>query len=345
MTMFKRKFSLFLILSFLFSGLSNAAGNISVSARLDSVNLLMGNLMTLHLEVVSNEGKPGGFTLFQHKDKGPGYVAVCGDSVELGTDYKIDTVALGSGKVQFNYSVPVQAFDSGTYTLPPFVYKSGTDSASSNRLTFNVIPVNVTADDEISPLASVAEPDGKRFYDWVPDWIIDFWWIFIIIVIAICLSFWAMRKYKSGELPQILSKPVQTPWDEALSALSVLKERKLWEQGMEKEYFTQLTDILRVYLFKRFGINAMEMTTRQIMDMIYSSEFKDKKDYVKQILNVADFVKFAKVRPLPADSVSAYENAVKFVKETIPADEKVLDSTKEEKESDSKNTEGGGEKS
>lgn len=89
---------------------------------------------------------------------------------------------------------------------------------------------------------------------------------------------------------------------------------------MEKEYFTDLTDILRSYLYERFGINAMEMTTRQIMDKIYESDLKDKKDYVKQILNVADFVKFAKVRPLPADSIAAYENAKKFVEETIPAE-------------------------
>ena len=310
--------ALIFISIFLLGWFNSFSAPIQVSARLDSVNLLMGNLMTLHLEVVQNEGTKGQFKIFSNIDSSRGFVPVCGDSVELRTDYTVDTSSLGSGKIQLNYSVPVQAFDSGTYTLPQFVYISGNDSAASNHLTFNVVPVNVTAEDEISPFAPVAEPDGKKFYDWVPDWIIDFWWVFIIIVLAICLLLWAMNKYKKGGLPQILSRPVISPWDEALSALSNLKERKLWEQGMEKEYFTELTDILRVYLFKRFGINAMEMTTRQIMDIIYASDFKDKKDYVRQILNVADFVKFAKVRPLPADSISAYDNAVKFVKETIP---------------------------
>lgn len=97
---------------------------------------------------------------------------------------------------------------------------------------------------------------------------------------------------------------------------------------MEKEYFTELTDILREYLFARFGINAMEMTTRQIMDKIYESDLRDKRDYVKQILNVADFVKFAKVRPLPADSIAAYDNAEKFIEETIPQEK----NEKEDKE-------------
>ena len=131
-------------------------------------------------------------------------------------------------------------------------------------------------------------------------------------------------------MPFVSPKPLPKPWEIALESLQRLKTRKLWEQGLEKDYFTELTDILREYLYGRFGINAMEMTTRQIMDKIYESDLRDKRDYVKQILNVADFVKFAKVRPLPADSIAAYDNAVKFVEETIPVETPGEDKTKGE---------------
>lgn len=293
--------------------------NLSISAKLDSVNLLMGNVNTLHLEVVENEGTQGRLSIFQQIDRARGYATVCGDSVELSTNYTVDTTALGSGRVQLNFAIPVQAFDSGTYTLPRFVYYAGKDSALSNQLTFNVYPVNVTADDPIAGYSSVVEPDGKRFYDFLPDWLLDFWWVWLIIFLAICIFLWGMRNFKGkASLPFIAPKPMPKPWEIALGSLQRLKTRKLWEQGMEKEYFTDLTDILRAYLFERFGINAMEMTTRQIMDKIYESDLRDKRDYVKQILNVADFVKFAKVRPLPADSIAAFDNAVKFVEETIP---------------------------
>ncbi|MCH5233244.1 MAG: hypothetical protein J1E78_06345, partial [Muribaculaceae bacterium] len=180
--------------------------------------------------------------------------------------------------------------------------------------------------------APVVEPDGKSFFDPVPDWLLDFWWLWLIIFLAVALLLWSMKRFGKKGLPMLLSKPEQTAWEKALSQLKTLKEEKLWEQGMEKEYFTRLTDILRSYLFERFGINAMEMTTRQIMDRIMASDFKDKKDYVRQILNVADFVKFAKVRPLPADSITAYDNALKFVEETIPQKE----------ESQTENTESSG---
>lgn len=167
----------------------------------------------------------------------------------------------------------------------------------------------------------------------MPDWILDFWWVFLIIVLAICAGLYTMRNLPKKGIPFITPKPQPKPWEIALGSLQRLKSRKLWEQGMEKEYFTDLTDILRNYLFERFGINAMEMTTRQIMDKIYESDLRDKRDYVKQILNVADFVKFAKVRPLPADSIAAYENAKKFIEETIPV--------QKEEESENGTKEGG----
>ena len=311
-----------LILFFcLIIGIANtqAASGLSISAKLDSVNLLMGNLTTLHLEIVENQGDKGRLTIFQEIDRARGYATVCGDSVELRTSYKVDTLELGSGKIQINYAIPVQAFDSGTYTLPKFVYYVGRDSAVSKPLTFNVYPVNVKADDPIAGYASVQEPDGKSIFDWIPDWLFDFWWLWLIIFLAICVFLYGMKNYKRKGIPFIAPKVMPKPWEIAMGSLQRLKSRKLWEQGLEKEYFTELTNILRAYLFDRFGINAMEMTTRQIMDKIYESDLRDKKDYVRQILNVADFVKFAKVRPLPADSIAAYENAIKFVEETIPA--------------------------
>ncbi len=326
-----RRFKTILIALTFLCTLNFASAKVTVTAKLDSVNLLMGNMTTLGLEVVQDKGKPGGFPMFRNVDPSLGYVGVCGDSIELRTSFKADTVELGSGRIQINYKVPLQAFDSGTYRLPEFVYVSESDTARSNALTLQVVPVKVTADDPIAGFAPVAEPEGKKFFDFVPDWLADFWWIIIIAVVAIAAFIWAMRRYKK-EGTVLKKKPEPTPYETAMKNLRELKARNLWEQGMEKEYFTRLTDILRIYLDKRFGINAMEMTTREIMDRLYESDVKDKRDYVRQILSVADFVKFAKVRPLPADNIAAYENAVKFVEETKP--EPIADDSDKEKDVD-----------
>ncbi|MDE6144256.1 MAG: cell wall anchor protein, partial [Muribaculaceae bacterium] len=254
-------------------------------------------------------------------------------------------VEVGSGRIQINYKVPLQAFDSGTYRLPAFVYVSESDTARSNVLTLQVVPVKVSAEDPIAGFAPVAEPEGKRFYDVVPDWLADFWWVIILALLAVAAVVWALRRYKK-EGTVLKKKPEPTPYEEAIRNLRELKTRNLWEQGMEKEYFTRLTDILRIYLDKRFGINAMEMTSREIMDCLYDSDVKDKRDYVRQILSVADFVKFAKVRPLPADNIAAYDNAVRFVEETKPVvvDENGAPKDSVEKGSAKNPVEKGGEK-
>lgn len=311
----KKKYILSLLL--LLIAMLPARAAIQVKASLDSVNLLMGNITTLRLEAVQDKGKPGGFTIFRNADPQKGYVGVCGDSVELRTSFKIDTVELGSNRIQLNYNIPVQAFDSGSYRLPEFVYVSESDSARSNALTLNVIPVKATADDPIAGFARVADPENPSVFDNVPDWLADWWWLILLVVAAAAAAWWAVRRYKK-EGTVLRKKPEPTPYETAIRKLKELKAKNLWEQGREKEYFTDLTDILRIYLDRRFGINAMEMTSREIMEHLYNSDVKDKRDYIRQILSVADFVKFAKVRPLPADNIAAYDNAVKFVEETKP---------------------------
>lgn len=327
------------------TGVTSLSAKVSVTARLDSVDLLMGKLTTLSLEVVQDKGKPGGFPMFRDADPSKGYVGICGDSIELRTSYKADTLELGSGRIQINYSVPLQAFDSGTYRLPQFVYVSESDSARSNALTLNVVPVNVTAEDPIAGFAPVADPENPSLLDAVPDWIYNYWWVLLLLLLAVAATIWGVKRYKK-EGTVLKKKPEPSPYQVAITQLRELKGKNLWEQGMEKEYFTRLTEILRVYLDRRFGINAMEMTSREIMDHLYNSDVKDKRDYIRQILSVADFVKFAKVRPLPADNIAAYENAVRFVEETKPepvvsADGASPKNDEDKKDSDNSKQKGG----
>ena len=117
------------------------------------------------------------------------------------------------------------------------------------------------------------------------------------------------------------------PYELAMQALTRLKSEKLCENGHEKEYYTRLTEILRTYLEQRFGINAMEMTSTQIMQQVSRhDETRPSAGLMKQILEMADFVKFAKVRPLPDDNVKSFTMATRFVEDTKPV-EKPADDT------------------
>lgn len=296
-----------------------SAAYVKISARMDSLQVLMGKMASMKVEVTRQAGAPGIFPQF-HGIPEDGYASFLNDSVEMRRPRLIDSV-VRDGKEILSYDIPVQVFDSGAYQLTQILYVSGGDTARSASIPLKVYPVNVTANDSIAPFAPVLEPEGSSVLDWVPDFIYDYWWIIIELLLAVAAFLWAMRRYKK-EGTILPPKPLPSPYTQAISRLRSLHDRKLWENGMEKEYFTDLTDILRVYLFRRFGINAMEMTSRQIMETLSANpNIKDKRAYMRNILNMADFVKFAKVRPLPADNVAAYDDAVMFVEETKPTPE------------------------
>lgn len=127
-------------------------------------------------------------------------------------------------------------------------------------------------------------------------------------------------------------KPIP-PYNLAIRDLTQLRDENLCERGEEKQFYTRLTDILRIYLAGRFGINALEMTSTQIMDALRNNEeTRNSESMMQQILEIADFVKFAKVRPLPEDNKMAMDSAVAFVEKTKPVEqpEKTDDSPQKE---------------
>lgn len=294
------------------------AAPISLKAKLDSVQLLMGNMTMLNLELVVEKGTKGELPLFREVAK-EGFVGINGDSIELRGVAKLDTIDLGTGRQQINYSVPLQSFDSGVYVLPRFEYIAGKDTVFSNNLVLKVVPVIVGDNESISGFMPVEEPLNVSIFDQLPDWLYDYWWIIVIILLMIGAIIYLIVRFKQTGSLNLVKKKELLPHEVALFNLEKLKNKKLWEQGMEREYFTELTEILRIYLQSRFRINAMEMTTHQIVEMLGSSaEISDKKEYVKQILDVADFVKFAQLRPLPSENTEAFDNAIRFVNETKP---------------------------
>ncbi|MCM1489295.1 MAG: hypothetical protein NC095_00485 [Muribaculum sp.] len=297
-----------------------SAAEVKVTASLDSASIMMGRIDTLRLIVDRDADMQGVFPLLNKLGPG-GYVTLLNDTVEIGAP-RIDTLKRDGKRITERLVMPVQVFDSGLYTLPPFIYLTAVDSVASNAVQLQVIPVNVGENDAIADYKDIVPPSDRSFWDWVPDWLYELWWLWLLLFAAVLAAVYFGRKYrKTGKFISLPEKPLPKPWEIALGRLDRLKEKNLWENGMEKEYFTELTDILRDYLFRRFGINAMEMTSRQIMRTLADqSDVKDKRGYVRKILDIADFVKFAKVRPLPADNVEAFDNAVNFVKETIPAE-------------------------
>lgn len=290
-----------------------AAAPVSVKASLDSAYILMGKQTVLNLEIVQDRGTQGAF------------INNNGDTltreVEVIRAAKPDTTDLGNNREEIKRELVIQSFDSGLYTIPPFVYVAGKDTFTSNALALKVIPVPVDSMATIHDYAGVVKPN-TRIWDYLPDFIVDYWWIFLIVLLCAAGIFVWMRYIKGKKaIPLVPKKKPVPPYELAMQQLNRLKSEKLCENGHEKEYYTRLTEILRIYLDKRFGINAMEMTSTQIMHHLQSNDdTKTSAPVMKQILEMADFVKFAKVRPLPDDNQKAFNNAVTFVENTKPVE-------------------------
>lgn len=298
----------------LFCGLnaSAAVNGVTVKASLDSVSLIMGMQTPIHINIIEPEST-NGVLLAQPE-------TMLSPEIEIAAVTNGDTTSVGNGLREIVREIIIQSFDSGDYVVPAVKYLVGTDTVYSNELAIRVLPVDVSHMDTINPQADIEKGDS-RWYDFLPDFLVDYWeWILLaIVLIAAATVLYFMFRKKRIPLPMFKQAPKPSPYEVAITGLNALKGEDLCSMGREKEYYTRLTDILRIYLQDRFGINAMEMTTSQITRAVNSnSETRPSEPLMKTILQMADFVKFAKARPLPEDNVRSFNSALKFVEETKP---------------------------
>lgn len=308
----------------LFAGLCANGANTVIKASLDSAYLLMGKQTLLHVSVVGN--LPDNCNV-QVVDTAWRDVEIIGISEPTYKD-------LGNNRKELLQDVIVQSFDSGMYTLPPIYFIDGGETIASNRPVLKVLPVAVDSMITVHDYADVV--DIKRhFLDYLPDWLSDYGiWILLALVIIGGAAFVYFKWLRKGKLPLMPDKKPVPPYQLAMQQLQTLHDEHLCEKGEEKEFYTRLTDILRTYLDARFGINAMEMTSTQIRRSLReNADTKMSEKYMSRILEIADFVKFAKIRPLPEDNASAYKSALQFVEDTKPAP--VAETTADNKESKS----------
>ena len=285
-------------------------GNVTFKARLDSATLLMGKTTTLHLEITQDKDARGFFVNEQ--------ADTLSAMVEIAERPAADTINLGNNRIQINRDLIIQSFDSGLWVIKPIPYVVNGDTAYCNQLTLKVLPVDVSQMQDIHDIKPVEEVPFNLL-DWLP----DYWWAWLLALLLLVAGIWAYRKYyKKGINPLKSVKKRLPPYEEAMINLRNLKAAQLWQRGQEKEYFTGLTDILRVYIDRRFHINAVEMTSTQIIETLKENkETKAVNEQLEMILEIADIVKFANARPLADDNEVAYQRAVNFVEATRPVEQ------------------------
>lgn len=305
-----------LIPTLAFASIVTTHAEVKVRADADSTTIFMGDCASVTVEVLT-PSISGHLVLPKFEEDYYG--------MEL-SSFHSDTTDNANGTKRIIYHLSMQGFDPQVVTLPGFTYVLDGDSTRSNPLTFKVLPVELSPelgnpeDIEnltIHPEESVVKIQAK-WYDFIPGWII--WVLLGLAAVALAVVLYLLYK-KNGPNIFVPRKP-EPPYDKAIRRLDALKASGKITSASSKVYFTELTDILRQYIDGRFGINAMEMTTTDILRSLrQNQETRLTAEQIQQVLSLADFVKFAAVRPPQEDAQKTFNTVYRFVQDTKPAPE------------------------
>jgi hypothetical protein len=309
-----------LILCFVFSSVLSF-GQKAV-ATLDSSEIQIGRQINLHLELTHPKGKK--FTWPSLPDSI--------QKIEVLNRSLRDTIASADGKeLTIRQSILITCFDSGYYAIPPFRFIDTSNPDSLNNfvetspLLLSVFTVEVDTTASIKDIKPVIEMP-LTWRDFIP-----YAAGILGLALAAFAALYLYRKFRKK--PAVTEKKIPSlpAHETALKALSLLEEKKLWQQGQVKAFYTELTDILRTYLDHRWQVNAMEMTSDEIMQYPVIYKLDDAvKNKLRYILTIADLVKFAKMITVPHENEQCMKNAYDFVHET--AIKTLSDETAERKE-------------
>jgi hypothetical protein len=219
-------------------------------------------------------------------------------------------------------SYTITSFDAGTYTIPAFSIGSETGVAKTKELTLQVETVKV---DTTKAIYDIKQPFAVN-YTWL-DWLRDDWyWIagpLALIAGIVGLILYLRKRPKPAPVVKVAA-PLVPPDVIAINKLKELRDKKLWQQDQVKQYHIELSDIIREYLEKRYIIKTHEKTTDEIFEALKRMNITDEnRNKLKQILILADLVKFAKEKPLPAENESNLDVAIDFVTNTRQVDKPV----------------------
>ena len=280
-----------------------------VSATLDSTTLFIGDQTDLHLRAIGEVGEQVAMPVLD-KELIPG--------VEIVDRTIVDTISLKDGRVQYDQYLTVTSFEDSLFYIAPLPFVSGDDTVWSDGLTLNVVqPFEMDTTD-------MAITDIKGVYK-APIW----WWgIFRWVLLAVLLAgvgvagyylitYLQRRKLKEAG-NEVVTEPLRPAEEVALEKLDAIKEKKIWQQGQVKEYYTQLTDVVREYIARRFEVSSVEQTSDETLRDIRPllSERKDLYEQLRKMLTLADLVKFAKWSTTPDENELSLRNAYTFVRET-----------------------------
>lgn len=215
----------------------------------------------------------------------------------------------------FKQTLTLTSFDSGYHAVKPIQFFVNNQLVESQPFLVEVHTVQLTQQ-ELKDIKSPFEAE-LTLLDYL-----KLYWMYILgglaVVGVIALIIWYLKTREKPIIEQIIQKPQIPPHVIALEKLTELQKKKLWQSGDLKGYYSSLTTIIREYIELRYNILALEQTTSEILsDLSQKQEIaNDLKEKLKELLQLADLVKFAKMKTLAEENEKLFAYAKLFIEET-----------------------------
>ncbi|MDG1697407.1 MAG: hypothetical protein P8H93_00630 [Polaribacter sp.] len=275
--------------------------NPTIKAEIDTTNIRIGEQFNLQISVDEIQN----VILPKLELKG----------LEIIDSTKIDTL-----KNSLIRKYILTGFDSGSFYIPQQQIFIKNQAFLTDSLLVNVATIAVdTTKVKKFPIKSIkSEPytfDDFRIY------------IYLLIAALAIISFWiywfVVRKQKENE--EEATYKTLPPYEEAIYKLNELDEKLLWQNNKIKEYYSELTEIIRGYIERELKVPALENTTDEVLDML--KDFTDSETIqtsketlkkLKELLREADLVKFAKSKPLANEIEEDRKDAEEIISNLTP---------------------------
>lgn len=298
---------LLLFCALLLTGAQAVAQDAKVNVKTDVNKILVGDQLRLFLEVTHNTKQdrlqwaviPDSFNKLEVVEKG-----------------KIDT-ALNGDIVTYKQRLLVTGFDSGVFVIPQFVFPVIPNGSTAYTIQTDSIPILVQT---VEVDTSKGFVGIKQIMQVKSTWLDYIWYIvgaLLFIGLGIFVFVYFIKNKKVAAPVAAPPPPVETLQEQALKMLDKLEQRQLWQNNRIKEYYSELTDIVRSYIEARFDVPTLELTTDEMLSNARKhKELNRHVELLGSILYTADLAKFAKAEPLPQEHMDAMDNARKFVNTT-----------------------------
>ena len=247
--------------------------------------------------------------------------------LEVVKSYDIDTL---KNKLIKKYAIT--SFDSGRYAIPQQIVRVNNKIYKTDSIWVDVSTVAV--DTLKQPLFPIKAVHHEKLT--LKDYATNYWYILFALfwIALVWYIFFRKKETKEEKFARLLAK--LPPFELAKRQLQKLDEKQLWQNNKTKEYYSELTDILRNYIEKELQIPAMESTTKELLEALQNDEIMQKLEMPKETLNRlehllkdADLVKFAKMRPV-ADEIMEHRKEADDI--LIGLKPKVIEEEEEETE-------------